>query len=162
MATETAQVTPITGGQYLYSYSIAVSATSTVYASEFDLSFSGTLIESSIISPSNFTYLYSPSDPNSGALNSILSFFATDDGSGTSNIGISPGSSGTFSFRSTQGPAAGPYQVSGFNSTNGDFGMISGNNLMPSAVPEPASFVLCGLGLGFAGIVRRATRPRRV
>lgn len=156
VATETSQVTQLANQQFLYSYTINVAASSTVFASEFDLAFSGTVIESSIVSPNNFTYVYGPNDPSLGT---TLSFFATDDGSGTSDIGISPGSSGTFSFRSTFGPAAGMYQASGYSTTTGDSGSLQGINLTPSVVPEPSSLALAGLGL--AGALGFSARSRR-
>ncbi len=154
LATETSMVTPIIGGEFLYSYTVTVSANSTVYASEFDLSLPGTIDTNSIINPSNFTSVYSPGDSMVG---SSISFYAVDNG--TNNSGISPGSSGTFSFLSVNAPTMGAYQALGFDQNLGIL-TLQGSAVVPS-VPEPSSLLMSGFSLcGALGLfVRSRRRP---
>ncbi len=153
IATETSSVTPI-GGEFLYSYTVNVGAASTAYASELDLALGGTIDAGSIINPSNFTSVYSPGDSFSGP---SISFYAVDNG--TNNSGISPGSSGTFSFLSVNTPTSGAYQALGIDSTAGIV-TIQGLASVPS-VPEPSSLLMSGFSIcGALGLfVRSRRRP---
>ena len=150
IASETATVTPLMGGtSYLYSYTVTVSALSTVSASEFDLALNAPIDPNSIISPSNFFSFYTLGDP-------FITFTAFDNG--TAANGISPGSSGTFSFTSAYAPAMASYQVVGLDpSFTTD--IVAGATLAPSVVPEPSSLLLASLGMG--GILGGFLRSRR-
>ena len=157
IATETSSVNPLANGEYLYSYTVTVAANSTAFASEVDLALGGTIdTTASIINPNNFTSVYSPGDSFTGP---SISFYATNDG--TQNpltIGISPGSSGTFSFLSTNAPTTGAYQILGIDSTAGIV-TIQGSAIVPGTVPEPSSLLMSGLGVcGALGLFARSRR----
>ncbi len=153
IATETSSVTTLTtatGNLYLYSYLVSVAGNSTVSASEFDVSLGAPIIASSIVMPTNFLSFYTDGDP-------FITFTAFDNG--TPFVGISPGSSGTFSFFSIYGPAAGSYQVLGLDSSSFTTATVTGGAIIPGAVPEPASVAL--LGLGVCGALGGYARSRR-
>ena len=154
VATETTNVVLEKNGFYMYSYTIAVAASSTVSASEFDLQLYAPIDPNSIISPSNFFTFYTVGDP-------FISFTADYNPNGFD--GIAPGSTGTFSFVSAAAPGNGSYQTSGLDDSSGSVDAIPGITNIP--VPEPSSLLLTVLGasggLGwFARGRRRADATR--
>ena len=149
IATETTTVTQLSNASFLYSYTVNVATSSTISASEFDLSLVGAINPNSIINPSNFFNFYNVGDP-------FIQFIATGDDPTQFN-GISPGSSGTFSFTSLFAPVTGSYQIQGLDSNAGVVD-ITGSTLVPG-VPEPSSLLMSGLGLcGALGWIARSRR----
>ena len=140
-------VTVQAGGTYLYTYTLAVASTSTITASEFNVSVLDPTPAglTAITSPLNFFAFYTPGD-------STISFTSFDDG-----IGV--GGSGIFSFVSTLGPVSAPALIRGLNSTNFSTASSSFVVFAPGVVPEPSSFLMGSLGVvGLFGWMRRSSR----
>ena len=148
-------ITPQSGGIFLYTYTANVLPTSTANLAEFDVNLNDSSLGplspganiSAITQPTGFINLYTTGD-------AFISFQSTD-----SSTDIQPGASGTFSFTSAAAPALQPYL---FRSFDGPNIQATGQVLAPStraaAVPEPSG--LFALGLGLAGVFGARARRR--
>jgi hypothetical protein len=142
-------VTQEVDGYFLYEYTLAVDASSTASAVQFDLAVSPDADLQDIFNPAGWSYDYA-------AGVEAVSFFAEDFDSL-----IGPGESGVFSFRSLLRPLDLDYFLSGDTSPIPE--VISGTIGSPAtnAIPEPSAVVLLGISTVFVGISRFVHARRR-
>ncbi len=145
----TPEATTDSSGLFSYSYELMVHPTSELGVSMFVLGASPNADPTEISGPDEWDAFFSDIDG--------LFFFSSPD----TSFDIMPGMSGTFSFLSTLGPGNAPFTAFGFDDLAGTFGEESGVTF--SAVPEPGSWILMGVGLAGFGIFRgrRAFEQKR-
>ena len=126
LATVTPTVTRNAAGTYDYRFVVANAAASTVNVKVFDLSASAEANLTAVVNPGDFFPFYTTGFENV--------MFTAFDGP----TGIAPGTSGTFAFTADAAPAAGGYQVAGYDDNN--YFPLTGTVPTPTGtVPEPTA-----------------------
>ena len=139
----TSSAAPLSGGGFLFTFTVTDLASSTLPVSEFDVNVGpfanlGGLTAADGVTPTNsagFLPLFTPGDP-------FVQFLSPDP-----SADIKPGSSAVFTFTSLVGPASAADTVVGLDATGAPVQNVGTVAFAPTAVPEPATVVLLGVAL---------------
>jgi hypothetical protein len=140
-------------GLFRYEYTLINETTSDHFVTSWVLGVASNANLQLVSGPSDWDLLYSPGD-TSITWEVSFGFVGTE---------LSPGNQAVFSFESALGPVFKNYFIVGVDNTGQDLatnqGQISAPGASVTAVPEPSSFVLMGLGVGILSLLGY---PRRV